>query len=311
MPAAVHLSGRERSLAFAFATLTLLTAASAAAAPAAPAPLPQLAGTYDAVHPHWKDSVTLNADGTYARGNGDPGNWTFDGTTVVLKWKRWGPEPVTATAPGVFADTAKGFTLRLRNAPDVSQLPGTYDGAHPHWKDSVTLNADGTYARGSGDPGRWYYDGKTLVLYWKNWGPEFLDVREPGRYVAASNGFSLAKRGQTPPTPPRIAPNMPPPAPAAVAAISSEDFDAIVEAVEGESFSENKIATLKTATDGKHFSVKQVGKLVDLFSFSGEKVQVVKLLRGSLVDPQNGFQLVSKFTFSGDKEEVNKLLQKK
>src|SRR5262245_10135868 len=71
-------------------------------------------GTYDASHPHWGDSVIIQADGTYHRGNGDPGKWSFDGKTLTLHWTQWGPEPVVMQAPGRFA-SAGGFTLTRRS----------------------------------------------------------------------------------------------------------------------------------------------------------------------------------------------------
>jgi hypothetical protein len=149
---------------------------------------------YDGAHPHWRDTVTLNADGTYRRGNGDPGTWTFDGRTLVLHWKNWGPEPLEVIG---FRSRNGQFTLTPRGPAVVAPaqaMAGVYDGVHPHWRDAVILNADGTYRRGNGDPGTWTFDGKTLVLRWRNWGPETLVVVGPGRLRAPTNGFTLTKR---------------------------------------------------------------------------------------------------------------------
>jgi len=78
-------------------------------------------------------------------------------------------------------------------AIDPRSIPGTYTGRHPHWTDSVTFAADGTYARGNGDPGRWWIEGSTLVLAWTNWGPERLELQPDGSFRASSNGFTLAR----------------------------------------------------------------------------------------------------------------------
>jgi hypothetical protein len=56
------------------------------------------------------------------------------------------------------------------------------------------------------------------------------------------------------------------------------------------------------------FSVYQVGQLVDMFAMSGDKVNVVKLLRASIADRKNAYQLLSRFDFSSDKEQVQQLL---
>jgi hypothetical protein len=200
------------------AALVVAWHASDAAASPGPQVVPQLAGTYDGVHVHWRDTVTLAADGTYARGNGDPGRWTFDGTTLVLAWKNWGPEPLVFKGPGSFAAADGHFQLTQRNRADATAIPGTYDGAHPHWKDSVTLRADGTYARGSGDPGVWIFDGKTLVLFWIHWGPEPVDLKASGHYVSPNGAFTLKMRGQTAVAAPALAP---PPAPVIAAGNNS------------------------------------------------------------------------------------------
>lgn len=75
-------------------------------------PDPTLApGRYNAQHPHWSGVVTINADHTYARDNGDPGTWTFDGTTLVLNWRNWGPEPLVRQPDGTFRAATSTFTL--------------------------------------------------------------------------------------------------------------------------------------------------------------------------------------------------------
>lgn len=175
------------------AAITL--ASQTASAAKGPQVVAQLAGTYDGVHRDWKDTVILKADGTYARGSGDPGTWTFDGKTLALKWKNWGAEPVQFKGPGSFVAADNHFTLTLRNRADSSTIPGTYDGVHPDWKDTVTLAEDGTYKRGSGDPGVWIFDGKTLVLFWINWGAEPVDLKSPGKFSSSNGKFTLTRRG--------------------------------------------------------------------------------------------------------------------
>ena len=181
-----------------------------ASAPGAPA---TFAGTYLAQHPHWSGTVTLNRDGRYARDTGDPGTWTCDGTTLVLRWDRWGPETLLLQPDGTFRAPSNGFTMRL-------DLAGTYDGRHPHWSDRVTLQADGTYARGNGDPGRWSFDGRRLTLAWQRWGPEILERHDDGTFRAPTNGFTLTPAAAEPPArltprltpgPTRIAPLQPSP----------------------------------------------------------------------------------------------------
>ena len=86
------------------------------------------------------------------------------------------------------------------------------------------------------------------------------------------------------------------------------DFAALVEAVKAESFSEAKLDVVRTADAS--FTVDQVGQLIDLFSFSAEKVKVVELTQQRLIDRQNAFKLYSHFTFDGDKKQVKAILGK-
>lgn len=164
-------------------------------------------GTYDGVHPHWRDAVIISSGGTYARGSGDPGRWRIEGNTLVLEWANWGPERLERVRDGVFR-ASNGFTLTRRSGPvvvtpppppviDRASVPGLYDGVHPHWRDTVTIAPDGTYARGNGDPGRWWIEGTTLVLDWTNWGTARLQRVGEGVY-RGSDGFTITRRASGP-----------------------------------------------------------------------------------------------------------------
>jgi len=91
--------------------------------------------------------------------------------------------------------------------------------------------------------------------------------------------------------------------------MADSDFSALTAAIDAESFSQTRLGVLEAVLPDAWFTVAQVGALVDLFSFSADKVKVVELARGNMVDPKNGFKLLSHFTFSADKEAVKKLLK--
>lgn len=106
----------------------------------------------------------------------------------------------------------------------------------------------------------------------------------------------------------------PQPAPVVVAqpvaaGMPPSDFAALLSAVQDEDFSSDKLGVIRSAVDGgAFFSCAQVGQLVDALDMSSDKVEVVQLTRGRLVDPNNGFTLLKRFTFSSDKEKVRSLL---
>lgn len=115
-------------------------------------------------------------------------------------------------------------------------------------------------------------------------------------------GGTLRMRGAGP-----VRVNAPPPPVAAGCAES--DFAAILSAIENASFGEEKIGVVETAAQGNLFTVDQVGRMVDAMSFSAEKLKVVELTRGRMVDRQNAFKLLEHFTFSGDKQKAQALLK--
>ncbi len=92
-----------------------------------------------------------------------------------------------------------------------------------------------------------------------------------------------------------------------IKAMGERDFNALIAAVNNETFGQQKLGVVQTAATG-YFTVDQVGRLVDQLTYGNDKVKVVELLSGQIVDRQNGFQLYSHFTYSNDKERVKKLL---
>ncbi|MCY1022499.1 DUF4476 domain-containing protein [Pyxidicoccus sp. MSG2] len=118
-----------------------------------------------------------------------------------------------------------------------------------------------------------------------------------------------APRAEAPAPAPAPQAEAPAPSPGHVpGAVSDEDFEQLTEVINDEAMSDDKLRVVEMASRRGRFSVYQVGQLVDLFSMSGDKVNVVKLLRASIADRKNAYQLMSKFTFSSDKEQVQKLL---
>lgn len=91
--------------------------------------------------------------------------------------------------------------------------------------------------------------------------------------------------------------------------LPNADLDAIVAAIDNESFSSGKLGALDLAAGSRSFCVAQVARILESFSFSADQVAVVTRLRGQIGDRQNAFQLLESFTFSGDKEKVRQLLK--
>ncbi|MDP2275142.1 MAG: DUF4476 domain-containing protein [Archangium sp.] len=84
------------------------------------------------------------------------------------------------------------------------------------------------------------------------------------------------------------------------------DFPALLEAVNAEAFGTAKLDVLRTAN--ARLTVDQVGQLLELFSFSSEKVTVVEIAAPRLLDRQNAFKILGHFDFDSDKKKVKAIL---
>ncbi|MBW1808802.1 MAG: DUF4476 domain-containing protein [Deltaproteobacteria bacterium] len=90
---------------------------------------------------------------------------------------------------------------------------------------------------------------------------------------------------------------------------SGGDFEQLLKSVKEASFEDEKIRILEMAVKGTHFSVKQVGKLIDALDFSEGKIKVVELTAKKLSDPGNSYQILNHFEFEGDKKKAKELLK--
>ncbi|HPS59618.1 MAG TPA: hypothetical protein PK514_16070, partial [Spirochaetota bacterium] len=175
----------------------------------------KIAGVYSAEHRYWNDNIIINADGTFKKtADGDNGTWSFDGKKLILKWTKWAPEILEQKADGSFSSTIYRFKLTRSAAskseistadivpaadkPDAKtakMIAGVYYAQHRDWTDSLIINADGTFKRGSnGDGGTWTcVDGRTLVLKWYKSAPETLMKSATGFYCPAYK-FTLRQR---------------------------------------------------------------------------------------------------------------------
>jgi len=90
-------------------------------------------------------------------------------------------------------------------------------------------------------------------------------------------------------------------------AMSSGNFSHLFAEVNAETFSSDKIAVIRSAAARNHFSIDQMGRLMDDLTHSSDKVEAARLMAPKVVDPENAYQLNSHLTFSSDKEAVQAL----
>lgn len=228
-------------------------------------------------------------------------------------------------------------------------LVGTYRARHPHWSGSVTLRADGSYARENGDPGTWSFDGRVLTLAWQNWGAERLTDRGGGRYVAESNGFELMRDG-SPPAPPRPTPVVnppvvnpdtvsppvvtptPPPAPPRPAAptdcgagpgdtgcgltrdgaapMGAAEFKVALQALRGERNEITRRELLDTLIGASALTARQFTVLLNAFDGELQRLDVARAHADRVVNPKEAIPAAKLFRNSFSRQEFIELMSR-
>lgn len=106
-------------------------------------------------------------------------------------------------------------------------------------------------------------------------------------------------------------PAAPPPAPAqpVIRAMTSREYASVLASIRAESFDDGKLTVLRTVAKGsRYFSVAHVREIIELLSFSEGKLEVVRILKPRIADPDNAFQLYDSFRFDSDKETLRGIL---
>ncbi|WP_158629199.1 DUF4476 domain-containing protein [Corallococcus sp. AB030] len=99
-----------------------------------------------------------------------------------------------------------------------------------------------------------------------------------------------------------------PPPPPVVRPISDVQFRNITAAMVRESFPREKLRILSQVAPNENFLVTHILSVLGQFNFSNDKLEVVRLMRPTLLDPQNGYQLYQAFPFSNDKQQLQAIL---
>jgi hypothetical protein len=84
------------------------------------------------------------------------------------------------------------------------------------------------------------------------------------------------------------------------------DVDYIIAGVEEASFSEDQMNYVRAELKTKCVSSDQAYRIVNAFTFDGDKISMAKLCYDHMVDKQNAKKLLDLFSFSSSKEELKK-----
>ncbi len=91
-------------------------------------------------------------------------------------------------------------------------------------------------------------------------------------------------------------------------AMSESDFQTLYNNVKNESFASDKLSVIKIAAKRNKFTVSQLTRLLDLFSFEEDKITCLQIVYPKLTDKKNAHQILNHFEYSSDKEKVEQII---
>ncbi|MCB9761344.1 MAG: DUF4476 domain-containing protein [Alphaproteobacteria bacterium] len=86
-------------------------------------------------------------------------------------------------------------------------------------------------------------------------------------------------------------------------------FTALVRAIDDEPFSSDRLDLVRAIPGRYAITIHQLGQLLDTLTFSSEKIDAARMLRGSVVDPENAWRLNDHLTFSSEKREIQAMFR--
>ena len=100
-----------------------------------------------------------------------------------------------------------------------------------------------------------------------------------------------------------------PPEPVGPIPMAAAGFRALLSAVDGQAFSDDKLMVVRSATREAFFTTAQVKALLDAFVHSSDKVELLRVVGNRIVDRENIFTIYSSLVHSSDKEEAREILE--
>ena len=136
-----------------------------------------------------------------------------------------------------------------------------------------------------------------------------LTVQMPGIGLAVPRIVlpTVTLPGITVAFPAPVAVEAPPPAPALV--MDEGSFNALLAAIGAETFENQKLEILRSATASTQLAVAHLARLIPLFTFENNKVAVVEMLAPRTVDKHEAYRLAALFTFNNSKSRVLDLMR--
>ena len=91
--------------------------------------------------------------------------------------------------------------------------------------------------------------------------------------------------------------------------LSDANFSILYNKVKKASFDDNKYDLIEVASLGCNYSCQQVVRMMKIFSFSDERLKVLKLMAPRIVDVQNAANIYQLFSFDSEKQKAGEILK--
>lgn len=92
-------------------------------------------------------------------------------------------------------------------------------------------------------------------------------------------------------------------------AISPQDFENLYKKVKSKPFKDDQMELLSVGVAGNHFTCRQTARLMSLFTWDDEKMKVLKMVAGRIVDPENGNEIAKTLDSLFKQDEVRDMLK--
>jgi len=88
----------------------------------------------------------------------------------------------------------------------------------------------------------------------------------------------------------------------------SGSFNQLMNSLENEGFSDDKLNLLRSAASSNSFTSSQVSQILGKFDFSSDQLAALRLVKDRFEDYQNRHSVISVFKYSSDKEDAQRIL---
>lgn len=93
-------------------------------------------------------------------------------------------------------------------------------------------------------------------------------------------------------------------------AISNNEFDRVLWAINKENFETNKMRSAEQVINSNYFTTAQLKQLIRMFDFESNKLQLAKLGYDKVVDQSNYYNLSDLFSFNSSRDELARCIRK-